>query len=85
MAQDQIGQPIQLSVPVGSSDQVRAVLPQDLTSTPEIVEDPALDAGQAHLQVGVARQDVDCSALLETIAEAFEAYLFEAKEALSNE
>lgn len=85
MAQDQIGQPMQLMVPAGQSDQVAENLPQDLPSMPRIVEDPSLEPGQARLQVGVARRDVDCTGLLSQISTAFDAYLFEAKEALSNE
>ncbi|KIC38661.1 ABC transporter ATP-binding protein [Ruegeria sp. ANG-R] len=85
MAQDQIGQPMQLTVPAGTTEQVEAVLPQDFSPRPRITEDPSLQPGQARLQVGTACSEVDCAALLSSIAAAFDAYLFEAKEALSNE
>ncbi|WP_299949360.1 ABC transporter ATP-binding protein [uncultured Ruegeria sp.] len=85
MAQEQIGQPMQLTVPTGTSDQVAAALPPEFSPTPQVVEDPSLQPGQAHLQVGTARREVDCAALLSSIAASFDAYLFEAKEALSNE
>ncbi|WP_299661967.1 ABC transporter ATP-binding protein [uncultured Ruegeria sp.] len=85
MAQEQIGQPMQLTVPAGTSDQVAASLLPDFSPTPQVVEDPSLQPGQAQLQVGTARREVDCTALLSSIAASFDAYLFEAKEALSNE
>ncbi len=85
MAREQIGQPMLLTVPEGAADQVQAVLPQDFTPLPKVVEDPSLQAGQARLQVGTACREVDCTALLASIAASFDAYLFEAKEALSNE
>ncbi|EEE38412.1 ABC transporter, ATP-binding protein, flagellar, putative [Rhodobacteraceae bacterium KLH11] len=56
-----------------------------MTPRPQVVEDPALSSGQARLQVGIAQREVDCDALLTAIAAAFDAYLFEAKEVLSNE
>ena len=85
MAREQIGQPMLLTVPDGAVDQVQAVLPQDLTPLPQVVEDPSLQPGQARLQVGTAYREVDCTALLASIAASFDAYLFEVKEALSNE
>ena len=84
-ARAQISQPILLAVPSGVAAEISALLPPDLTPAPRVVEDPSLKAGQARVQVGTARAEVDCAALQEAIAEAFEAYLFEAKEALSNE
>lgn len=85
MACEQIGQPMQLLVPAGLAQQIEALLPPDLSPAPQVVEDPALNPGQARLQVGISRREVDCAALLTAIAGAFDAYLFEAKEALSNE
>ncbi|MTI01297.1 ABC transporter ATP-binding protein [Roseibium sp. RKSG952] len=85
MAQDQIGQPMQLVVPEGSSEAVQNLVPDALSPSPQVIEDPSLRPGQARLQVGTARRAVDNSALLSTIAQAFDAYLHEAKEALSNE
>jgi len=35
--------------------------------------------------VGVSRREIDCSALLASVAYAFDSYVFEAREALSNE
>lgn len=85
MAREQVGQPMQLTVPVGASSQIEALLPQDPATAPQVIEDPALEPGQARLQVGTSRREVDCTALLASIAGAFDAYLFEAKEAVSNE
>ncbi len=85
MAREQVGQPLQLTVPAGTSDQVEAMLPQDISPRPQVIEDVSLQPGQARLQVGIAQREVDCAALLSSIAAAFDAYLFEAKEALSNE
>jgi flagellar assembly protein FliH len=85
MAREQVDQPLQLTVPAGTSDQVEAMLPQDISPRPQVIEDVSLQPGQARLQVGIAQREVDCAALLSSIAAAFDAYLFEAKEALSNE
>ncbi len=85
MAREQVDQPLQLTVPAGTSDQVEAKLPQDISPRPQVIEDVSLQPGQARLQVGIAQREVDCAALLSSIAATFEAYLFEAKEALSNE
>ena len=85
MAREQVDQPLQLTVPAGTSDQVEAMLPQDISPRPQVIEDVSLQPGQARLQVGIAQREVDCAALLSSIAATFEAYLFEAKEALSNE
>ncbi len=85
MAREQIGQPMQLTVPVGTAEQVEAILPPEFSPRPHVSEDLSLEPGQARLQVGTAQREVDCAALLSSIATAFDAYLFEAKEALSNE
>lgn len=85
MARSQIEQPILLAVPTGSLDAVTGLLPADVSPSPRVVEDPSLQPGQARLQVGTARAEVNCTDLLHKISEAFDAYLFEAKEALKNE
>ena len=85
MAKEQVDQPMLLRVPPGTEGQVASVMPQDLRPLPKIVEDPSLEAGQARLQVGTACREVDNSALLSAISGAFDAYVFEAKKALSNE
>ncbi|WP_170525641.1 ABC transporter ATP-binding protein [Ruegeria arenilitoris] len=85
MANAQVAQPILLLVPPGVEGDVEALLPVDVTPLPKVVADPELLPGQARLQVGTARSEVDCTALLDAIAAAFDAYVFEAKEALSNE
>ncbi len=85
MAREQIGQPMQVIVPVGCMAEVDALIPATLSPRPKVIEDPALEQGQARLQVGIARSEVDCSALLASVARAFDAYVLEAKEALSNE
>ncbi len=85
MALEQMGQPMILSVAQGLSEQVKSVIPTDLSPPPQIVEDPDLSQGQAVLQVGVSRREMDCDALLQSIAEAFDAYSFEAKRAASHE
>lgn len=85
MARAQIEQPIQVMVPEGSAAAVEALIPAELPTAPQVIEDSSLQAGQARLQVGISRREVDCSALLAAVAQAFDAYVFEAKEALSNE
>ncbi|CAD0184324.1 hypothetical protein RUESEDTHA_01203 [Ruegeria sp. THAF57] len=84
-ARDHIGQPMQVFVPEGCAPELESMVPESLSSATQVIEDPALEPGQARLQVGVFQREVDCSALLATISGAFDAYVFEAKEALSNE
>ncbi|WP_281973299.1 ABC transporter ATP-binding protein [Ruegeria faecimaris] len=85
MAGEQIGQPMQIFVPSGFASVVEGLLPPELATPTRVVEDPSLGAGQARLQVGTSQREVDSSALLETIRSAFDAYVYEAKEALNNE
>ncbi|WP_170329685.1 ABC transporter ATP-binding protein [Ruegeria arenilitoris] len=85
MAREQIGQPMQIFVPAGRTDEVEALLPQDLSSPTRVIEDPSLEPGQARLQVGISQREVDCSGLLASVAGAFDAYVFEAKKAVNHE
>ncbi|WP_171229951.1 ABC transporter ATP-binding protein [Ruegeria sp. HKCCA4008] len=85
MARSRIEQPMQILVPPGCAENVAALLPQDLHSTPQVIERSDLEPGQARLQVGTSRREVDCTALLAAIEQTFDAYVFETREALSNE
>lgn len=85
MAREQIDQPMQILVPEGRAAEVESLLPPDLTPSPRVIEESSLEPGQARLLVGMSQREVDCSALLSSVAEAFEAYVFEAREALSDE
>lgn len=85
MAREQIGQPMQLLVPAGQAQSVEMLIPAELSPKPQIKEDPSLLDGQARIQVGIARREVDCSALVASIAQAFDAYVFETKEVILNE
>ncbi|WP_050605122.1 hypothetical protein [Ruegeria sp. 6PALISEP08] len=85
MARTQMEQPMQIMVPMGCVEDVEAFLPTDMHSVPRVIEDLALGPRQARLQVGTSRREVDCGALLTTVAQIFDAYVFEAREALSNE
>lgn len=85
MAREQVRQPMQIFVPTGRGGEVEALVPLDLSSPTRVVEDPSLKPGQARLQVGTSRREVDCTGLLTSVAGAFDAYVFEAKEAVSHE
>ncbi|WP_209835200.1 ABC transporter ATP-binding protein [Ruegeria sp. HKCCE3926] len=85
MARSRVEQPMQILVPPGCAESVAALLPQDLPSTPQVIEHTELEPGQARLQVGTSRREVDCTALLAAIEQTFDAYVFETREALSNE
>ncbi|WP_420585742.1 ABC transporter ATP-binding protein [Ruegeria sp.] len=85
MARDQIDQPMQIFVPAGRAAEVEEMLPQDLSAPTKVIEDPSLETGQARLRVGVSQQEVDCSGLLAAVSQAFDSYLFEAKEAVSHD
>ncbi|AXT27936.1 ABC transporter ATP-binding protein [Ruegeria sp. AD91A] len=85
MACSRAEQPMQIMVPPGCAEKVAALLPQDLHPTPQVIEHSELEPGQARLQVGTSRREADCTALLAAIAQIFDAYVFEARKALSNE
>ncbi|MEM1005793.1 MAG: ABC transporter ATP-binding protein [Pseudomonadota bacterium] len=85
MARDQIDQPMQVLVAEGCGAGIEAMISQDLHPSPRVIEDPALQPGQARLQVGISRREVDCGEVLTSVSRAFDSYIFEAKEALSNE
>lgn len=85
MAREQINEPMQIFVPEGQAAEVKEMLPEGMAETVQVIADPQIQPGQARLQVGISRREVDCSGLLTSIRAAFDAYVFEAKEALSNE
>ncbi|WP_170571450.1 ABC transporter ATP-binding protein [Ruegeria atlantica] len=85
MAREQIGQPMQVYVPKECAADVDALLPPELSLPTRVIEDLSLEPGQARLQVGTSQREVDCSGLLAAVAGAFDAYVFEAKEAMNNE
>jgi flagellar assembly protein FliH len=85
MARVQVSQPMQIFVPMGRGGEVEALLPQDLSSPVRVIEDPSLESGHARLQVGTSQREVDCTGLLASVAGAFDAYVFEAKEAVNHE
>lgn len=85
MARTQIGQPMQIFVPIGRVDEVENLIPNELSSPAQVIEDSTLEPGQARLKVGISQREVDCRALLAAIDGAFQAYVFQAKEAVNNE
>ncbi len=85
MAREEIGQPMQIYVPANRAVEVEEMLPPELSAPTRVIEDPSLDAGQARLQVGTSQREVDCSDLLASVAGAFDAYIFKAKEAVNHE
>ncbi len=85
MARTQIDQPIQILVPEGRAAEVEDFLSSDMPQSPRVIEDSSLQPGQARLQVGISRREVDCVDLLSSVQQAFDSYMFEAKEALSHE
>lgn len=85
IARGRIGQPMQIFVPSGRVNEVEDLIPAELSSPVQVIEDPSLEAGQARLKVGVSQREVDCSGLLAAIDQAFQAYVFQAKEAVTNE
>lgn len=85
MAREQIDQPMQILVPEGRGAEVEGVLLSDMPQPPRVIEDPSLEPGQARLQVGISRRDVDCADLLASVEQAFDSYIFEAKEAVSHD
>ena len=85
MARTQIGQPMQVFVPEGRAAEVEGMIPDAISSPVQVVEDASLDLGQARLKVGISQREVDCSGVLAAIDQAFQAYVFQAKEAVNHE
>ncbi len=85
MARTQIDQPIQILVPEGRAAEVEELLPSDMPQPLRVIEDSSLQPGQARLQVGISRREVDCVDLLTSVQQAFDSYMFEAKEALTHD
>ena len=85
MARAQIGQPMQIFVPVGSAPELEGLIPAELSLPAEVIEDLSLEAGTARLKVGITQREVDCGGLLAAVDQAFQAYVLQAKEAVTNE
>ncbi len=85
MARTQIDQPIQIIVPEERAAEVEDLLSSDMPQPPRVIEDSSLQPGQARLQVGISRCEVDCMDLLSSVQQAFDSYMFEAKEALTHD
>ncbi|MBO9445842.1 ABC transporter ATP-binding protein [Ruegeria sp. R14_0] len=85
MARTQIGQPMRVFVPEGRAAEVEGMIPNAISSPVQVVEDASLDLGQARLKVGISQREVDCSGVLAAIDQAFQAYVFQAKEAVNHE
>ncbi|WP_170785200.1 ABC transporter ATP-binding protein [Ruegeria lacuscaerulensis] len=85
MAREQINEPMQVFVPEGLAAEVKEMLPEGMAEMAQVISDPQIKPGQARLQIGISRREVDCGGLLTSIRAAFDAFVFEAKEALSNE
>ncbi|KUJ76495.1 ABC transporter ATP-binding protein [Ruegeria marisrubri] len=85
MAGDQMAQPVELVVPPGVGGELQPLLEREFSMPVQLIEDAALLPGQAGLRVGTAECEVDCRALLAAIDEAFDAFLYQAKEGALHE
>ncbi|MCE8517699.1 ABC transporter ATP-binding protein [Ruegeria pomeroyi] len=80
MAREQVSQPALLIVPAGVSSALKPILSEELSFPVQLVEESSLPAGQACLRIGTAERDINCSALLNSIDEAMDSFLHQAKE-----
>ena len=80
MARDQAAQPVLLVVPSGVSAALKPALDREFSVPVQMVEESSLPSGQAYLRVGSAEREVDCTALMDSISEAVDAFLYQAKE-----
>ncbi|MCE8539845.1 ABC transporter ATP-binding protein [Ruegeria pomeroyi] len=80
MAREQVSQPALLIVPAGVSSALKPLLSEELSFPVQLVEESSLPAGQACLRIGTAERDINCSALLNSIGEAMDSFLQQAKE-----
>ncbi|MCE8508840.1 ABC transporter ATP-binding protein [Ruegeria pomeroyi] len=80
MAREQVSQPALLIVPAGVSSALKPILSEEFSFPVQLVEESSLPAGQACLRIGTAERDINCSALLNSIGEAMDSFLHQAKE-----
>ncbi|MFA3919238.1 ABC transporter ATP-binding protein [Ruegeria hyattellae] len=79
MARDQAGQPAIIAVPTGVAESLTSVLEAEFSFPVKMIEDASLLPGQASLRIGGDERELDCTALLDAISEATEAFLHHAK------
>ncbi|MDP5220010.1 ABC transporter ATP-binding protein [Ruegeria sp. 2205SS24-7] len=79
MARDQAGQPAIVTVPAGAAETLTPALDAEFSFPVEMIEDASLPQGQASLRIGRDERELDCTALLDAISEATEAFLHHAK------
>lgn len=80
LAADAAGRPAVVAVPAGAAALVAPMLQRDFAMPVALVEDPALDPGQAQIRLGDSGRDIDCDRLLASIRATIEAFLFHATE-----
>ncbi|MCL6284820.1 ABC transporter ATP-binding protein [Ruegeria sp. 2012CJ41-6] len=79
MARDQAGRPAIITVPSGAAEALAPALEAEFSFPVEMIEDASLPPGQASLSIGGDERELDCTALLDAISEATEAFLHHAK------
>jgi flagellar assembly protein FliH len=80
MVRGQISGPASVIVPPGIGATLTPILARSLTMPVSIVEDQTLDSGRAYLRLGSAEQEINSSALLESIRDAFDAFTHQSEE-----
>lgn len=80
MAREQVAQPALLIVPSGVGAVLKPILDQEFSFPVQLVEESSLPEGQASLRMGIAERDIDCAALLTSISDAMDAFIYQAKE-----
>ncbi len=80
MAGDQITGPATLVVPTGAGAALSPVLARELPMPVQISEDPNLEKGRAFIRLGSVEREMDSTALLASIRDAFDAFTYQLKE-----
>ncbi len=80
MAGDQITGPATLVVPTGAGAALSPVLARELPLPVQISEDANLEKGRAFIRLGSVEREMDSTALLASIRDAFDAFTYQLKE-----
>jgi len=84
MARDQVSGPASLVVPEGVGASLSSILARDMPMPVAIHEEAGMDGGRAYLRLGTSEQEIDSTALLESIRDAVDAFTFQTNEELKN-
>ncbi len=80
LAKGQTDQGMYIVVAPGESQPVRALLSENFNVPVTVKEDEGLEPGQAYLRVGAAEQELNSSALMDSVRDSIDAFTYHFKE-----